>query len=139
MVTAVRLKCCAKCGGDLKSDEGDWRCWQCGKNHYSVLEILQIKEAAKDVFDPGSEDDSLEVSQKRGRIFGSAGDHNRTIERRNKAEARFWEENKSAFRGNFFDHVARNTVLPDIGVNILKIVSEIFLLRYTGRKILPQP
>lgn len=29
-----RLKACAKCGGDLAYDEGDWICLQCGTYYY---------------------------------------------------------------------------------------------------------
>ena len=31
------LKCCAKCGGDLAFDEGDWLCVQCGTYFYTDL------------------------------------------------------------------------------------------------------
>ena len=31
------LKCCAKCGGDLALDEGDWLCVQCGTYFYVDL------------------------------------------------------------------------------------------------------
>ncbi len=29
-----RLKGCAKCGGDLYLDDGDWQCLQCGRLYY---------------------------------------------------------------------------------------------------------
>ena len=32
-----RLKGCAKCGGDLVLDEGDWLCLQCGTYYYTGL------------------------------------------------------------------------------------------------------
>ena len=32
-----RLKACAKCGGDLAYDEGDWICLQCGRYYYADL------------------------------------------------------------------------------------------------------
>lgn len=32
-----RLKACAKCGGDLALDEGDWICLQCGTYYYVRL------------------------------------------------------------------------------------------------------
>jgi hypothetical protein len=32
-----RLKACAKCGGDLALDEGDWICLQCGTYYYIGL------------------------------------------------------------------------------------------------------
>ena len=36
-VTRFRLKACAKCGGDLALDEGDWICLQCGTYYYVGL------------------------------------------------------------------------------------------------------
>ena len=30
-----KFKACAKCGGDLRADEGDWRCLQCSRYYYS--------------------------------------------------------------------------------------------------------
>ena len=32
-----RLKGCAKCGGDLVLDQGDWLCLQCGTYYYTGL------------------------------------------------------------------------------------------------------
>ena len=29
------LKGCSKCWGDLVFDEGDWKCWQCGRYYYT--------------------------------------------------------------------------------------------------------
>ena len=36
-MTQFRLKACAKCGGDLALDEGDWICLQCGTYYYVGL------------------------------------------------------------------------------------------------------
>lgn len=36
-VLLFRLKSCAKCGGDLALDEGDWLCLQCGTYYYVNL------------------------------------------------------------------------------------------------------
>lgn len=86
MVTVVRFKSCTRCGGDLRPDEDEWRCWQCGQTHYSRQDAIRIREEAKNVLDP--------PPKKRGHSFGSAGDHSRTIDRRNRAEQRFWEANR---------------------------------------------
>lgn len=32
----LRLKGCAKCGGDLITDYDDWQCLQCGRYYYST-------------------------------------------------------------------------------------------------------
>ncbi len=37
MLNWFRLKACAKCGGDLAPDEGDWICLQCGTYDYTGL------------------------------------------------------------------------------------------------------
>ena len=36
-MTQFRLTACAKCGGDLALDEGDWICLQCGTYDYAGL------------------------------------------------------------------------------------------------------
>lgn len=36
-MTQFRLKACAKCGGDLALDQGDWICLQCGTYYYVGL------------------------------------------------------------------------------------------------------
>lgn len=37
MLNWFRLKACAKCGGDLAQDDGDWLCLQCGTYDYIGL------------------------------------------------------------------------------------------------------
>lgn len=37
MLNWFRLKACAKCGGDLAQDDGDWICLQCGTYDYIGL------------------------------------------------------------------------------------------------------
>ena len=33
----LRLKGCVRCGGDLRSEDGDWQCLQCGHYFYGML------------------------------------------------------------------------------------------------------
>ena len=35
-MTVWRFKSCSTCGGDLGRDEDLWKCWQCGRYHYSL-------------------------------------------------------------------------------------------------------
>ena len=35
----LRLKGCAKCGGDLILNDVDWQCLQCGKYYYSATPL----------------------------------------------------------------------------------------------------
>lgn len=94
----INLKACGKCGGDLKLDENEWRCWQCGHAHYTAVEMSRILEAAKSPPNPPKEDQPSKTKRRGGRAYGSVGDHNRQIERRNRAEKHFWEKNKEVIR-----------------------------------------
>ena len=39
IVNWLYLKSCAKCGGDLALDDGDWLCLQCGTYFYTGLYV----------------------------------------------------------------------------------------------------
>ena len=59
----LHLKACAKCGGDLALDQGDWLCLNCGTYYYTGLYrwVQRGKvEAKRDSFTGGPSPESAE-------------------------------------------------------------------------------
>jgi hypothetical protein len=70
-MTQFRLKACAKCGGDLALDEGDWICLQCGTYYYIGLYRHNISQSHRRPKLPLPREKSA-FAGGRGAIFGPA-------------------------------------------------------------------
>ena len=106
----TKVKWCTKCGGYLVSDEGDWRCWQCGQYYYdnpsTTTEELypqlldgQAPSGPQDspyAHSTGSENGETGQLKKRRRGYGarSARNIDSVIRAKKTSDERWWARNQ---------------------------------------------
>ena len=119
------LKGCIRCGGDVVSDEGDWKCWQCGQYFYPPpegdlrLEPMDETHPMPPEGDEGSGLDPFDISSgdvpKRGRRkkYGPRAARNidAVVRAKEARDERWWARNT-----HIVEHLDRGLSVREIAV-----------------------